>query len=208
MEIRLEIPDTFLEEEEWDRLKEFFNREEKEDLKEDFKKVIPAALSEYIDMFIGRGFPSRNEEIRQDRLFNLIKYYYGGKFPSESEVSSMFQETQTRCKSLIRLVLTRYRYDLKEELENAIIDTICAVKHNDSEDDPAYHVTIPSGIIVEELNRILNKEVPTYLNVRKIPGTGIRYSISEASYCKLKELYCPVEEECSDCPGIRCNEED
>lgn len=210
MEIRVELPDDFFEEDQLNRLKEFFNRTEDEELKEDIQKIIPAALSEYMDMFVGRGFPTRNEEIRQQRLFNLIKHYYGS-FPSESEVSSMFQETQSRSKNLIRLVTTRYRYDLKDEIENAIIDTICAVKHNGSRNNPAYHVTIPSEIIVEELNSILNKVVPKNLNVRKITGTGIRYSISEASYCKLKELYCPIEEdddECDGCPGNRCNEED
>lgn len=203
MEISVELPDKFFSDDEWDRLKELFNKEEDEELEEDIKKVIPAALREYIDMFVGKGFPSRNEEIRQDRLFNLIKYYYDGKFPSESEVSSMFQETQSRSKSLNRLVMTRYRYDLKNELRNAILNTICNVKHNNDTENPAYEVIIQSSIIVEELNRILNKKAPKYFNIRKIPGTGIRYYISEDSCCKLKELYCPIGPVCLNCP-IEC----
>jgi hypothetical protein len=205
MEITVELSDEFFEEDALDRLMEFFEKED--EFKNDLKKLIPAALSEYINMLVGNGIPSSVNEIRQYRLYYLIKHYYKGKFPSEEEVSAMFQETQSRSKSLIRLVLTRFRYDLKDEIKNAIIDVICSVKHKEG-NNPAYHVTIQSEIIAEEMNRIINKEAPTFLNIKKISGMGRRYIISPASYCKLKELYCPVDVECPGCPGSHCNEED
>ncbi len=195
MEITIDLSNEFFDEDEWTRLKDFFERDEIEDLKEDLEKIIPAASSEYKEMFVGRGFPSRADEIRQYRLFYLIQHYFG-ELPSESEVSAMFQETQSRSKNLIRLVLTRFRYDLKEEIDNAIINAICSAKHNGSQESPAYHVTIQSDIIVEELNRVINKNAPRCLIVKKIAGTGRSYSISEDSYDKLREVYGLSDEDC------------
>lgn len=197
MEITIDLSNEFFDEEEWTRLKDFFERAEIEDLKEDLEKIIPAALSEYKEMFVGRGFPSRADEIRQYRLFYLIKHYFGG-LPSESEVSAMFQETQSRSKGLIRLVITRFRYDLKEEIDNALIKTLCAAKLKDDEDNPAYHVTIQSDIIVEELNRLINKKAPKCLVVKRISGTGRNYTISEDSYQRLMDHY---EMSVDDCPS-------
>lgn len=194
MEINVELDDYFFEDDEWIRLKDFFNRETNEELKDDLKKVILSSLSEYKEMFVGRGFPTRADEIRQYRLFYLIKYYFKA-LPSESEVSSMFQETQSRSKSLIRLVLTRFRYDLKDEINNALINTLCSAKKKNK--DPSYHVTIQSDIIVEELNRIINKKAPKCLIIKKVSGTGRNYSISEDSYDKLKKLLIS-----DDCPEI------
>ena len=154
-----------------------------------------------IQSLVGRGFPSRADEIRQYRLFFLIKHYFG-RIPTESEVSSMFQETQSRSKSLIRLVLTRFHYDLKGEIDNALKEAICAARHNNSENNPAYHVTIQSDIIVEELNRTISKKAPKCLLVKKIPGTGRSYSISEDSYDKLIEQHFPEGENCPDEDGL------
>lgn len=195
MKITIDLSKQFFDDDEWIRLKDFFEKDEIEDLKDDLEKIIPAALSEYKEMFVGRGFPSRADEIRQYRLFYLIKHYFG-ELPSESEVSAMFQETQSRSKSLIRLVLTRFRYDLKEEIDNALINAICSARPNNSEGNPAYHVTIQSDIIVEELNRVINKNAPRCLIVKKNPGTGRSYSISEDSYDKLREVYGLTDENC------------
>lgn len=193
MEINIELPENFFEQDEWHRLQDFFNKESIEDLNEDLKKIMLSALKEYKEMFIGRGFPSRADEIREYRLFYLIKNYFKG-FPSEAEVSDMFQETQTRSKSLIRNVLTRFRFDLKDEIDNVLKDTLCSARLTEDENQE-YRVTIQSDIIVEEFNRIINKKAPKCKVIKKVSGTGRNYSISEDSYDKLKMFLIP-----EDCP--------
>lgn len=197
LRIEIDLSDEFLEK---DRLKEFFNVSDDEDLKDPISKIIKSSLTEYQDMCVGRGFLSRAEDIRQYRLFYLIKYYYG-TIPTETEVSLMFQETQSRSKTLIRMVLTRFRYDLKEQIENKLKDTFCAAKKVENEDE--YRVTIQSDILVEELNRIINKEAPRCQIVRKFSGTGRSYRIQADSYDKLKVYFfrdgdCPSREEDED----------
>lgn len=187
MEITIDLTDEFFDEDEWTRLQDFFDKNEKDNLSEDFEKIILAALCEYKEMFVGRGFPTRADEIRQYRLFYLIKHYFG-ELPSESDVSAMFQETQSRSRSLIRLVLTKFRYDLKNEIDTALIMTLIDAKLKEGE-TPAYHVTIESDIIVEELNRLINKNAPKCLIVRRISGTGRNYSISEDSFKRLLKHY-------------------
>ena len=175
MEITVELNDEILE---LDRLKDFFNVEENEELINPLSKIILASLSEYQEMCVGRGFPSRAEDLRQYRLFYLIKHYFG-RIPTESEVSVMFQETQSRSKSLIRLVLTRFRYDLKDEIDEKLKETFCDATRTEDEE---YRVTIQSDVIVEELNRILNKEFPRCIIVKKYSGTGRSYCIQGDSY--------------------------
>lgn len=189
MEITIELNDEILE---IDRLKDFFNVEEEGELINPLRKIIIASLNEYQDMCVGRGFLSRAEDIRQYRLFYLIKYYFG-RIPTESEVSEMFQETQSRSKSLIRLVLTRFRYDLKEEIDEKLKETFCDATLTE---DDEYRVTIQSDIIVEEINRIINKEAPRCKIVKKYPGTGRSYCIQPDSYDKLRVHFFGIDRDC------------
>lgn len=189
-EISVEIPENFFEDYEWNDLEDLFKRQNNEGLEENLKKVILAALKEYKEMFLGRGLPSRADEIQQYRLFCLIKNYFGVEhFPSESEVAEMFQLTQSKSKSLIRLILTRYHYDLKEEIEHILIKTVNDADPYDDDEVSGYIVTIPSDIIVEELNRIINKNAPKCFIIRKIPGTARRYRISDETYSQLEKHF-------------------
>ncbi len=68
-------------------------------------------------MFLGRGFPSHADEIQQHRLYLMIKYCFKDTLPSEAQVSSIFQLTQSKSRSLICSVLTRFHYELTEDLK-------------------------------------------------------------------------------------------
>lgn len=134
-------------------------------------------------MFLGMGMPSRADEIRQYRLFFLIKYYFKDHLPSEAEVSSMFQLTQSRSKNLIRAVMTRFRYDLEDVIENTLKNAIENASWDD--DHGKYAMVIQSNIILEELNRLISLVAPKYENVTKVPKSSRKYFVSEDS---LREL--------------------
>lgn len=191
MRINFELGDI-IESREKEKLKTLFDCENDVQLEETLNNVVKASLSEYKEMFLGRGLPSRADEIQQHRLFYLIKYHFSGRLPSESEVSALFQLTQTRSKSLIRFVMTRFHYDLEEEVKNSLISTLESAEE-DSED--GYRVVIQSDNVLEELNRIISREAPDLDPVRKVPKMSRTFAISTDSHNKLWESLIDDEED-------------
>lgn len=124
MPIHIELPDGFFGDDERERLKALFKVQDDQGFSAALGRVVCAALDEYKEMFLGKRLPSRADEIRQHRLFHLIKHFFVGRLPSEAEVSSMFQLTHSRSRSLLRFVMTRFRYDLEEEIRNTLRDAV------------------------------------------------------------------------------------
>ena len=180
MSFNIEIPDDFFSEDEQNKLMNLFETKDDPKFSKALQKVVHAALSEYKEMFLGIGLPSRADEIQQHRLFYLIKHYFEDRLPSEAEVSSMFQLTQSRSKNLIRLVMTRFHYDLEMEIKNTLKKTIRKAELNDKGTE--YRVIIQSDNVLEELNRIIAVEAPRFDPVRKVRNMSRTYSISEDSY--------------------------
>ena len=169
--------DGFFDEKETKKLKDLFGVESDSEFLNVLQKVTHAALSEYKQMFLGMGMPSRAEEIQQYRLYYLIKHYFGETMPSEAEVSAMFQLTQPRSRSLIRSVVTRFRFDLEQELLTTLKETI----ENAELEDGEYHVVIRSNHILDELNQIIETEAPDLDPIRKVRNKARTYCISEDS---------------------------
>lgn len=59
-------------------------------------RIALAALDEYREMLLEGGAPSRADEVLEHRLYFLIRHYFGGRIPSEPEVSQTFHETQSK----------------------------------------------------------------------------------------------------------------
>ena len=117
------------------------------------KGIIMASFIEYKDMLLGNGLPTRADEIKQHRLFHLIKHHFKGRIPNESEVSRMFQLTESESRSLIKNVRTRFRYQLENEINNTLKEVIVACSLNNDK----YETIIQSDNVLEELNRILTQ---------------------------------------------------
>lgn len=83
-----------------------------EALDDALRRVALAALDEYREMLLEGGAPSRADEVLEHRLYFLIRHYFGGRIPSEPEVSQTFHETLSKSRTLIRNVLTRYSREL------------------------------------------------------------------------------------------------
>lgn len=187
MPIQIELPDDFFSADQKEKLKELFKIETNSEFQVKVQQVARAALSEYMEMFLGMGLPSRADEIQQHRLFFLIQHYFQETIPSETEVSSHFQLTRSRSRSLIRSVMTRYHYQLEQQLKNTLKESL-TFKIDDPNDDSLYQLRIKSDNVVDQLNIILEREAPELDRIRKVPTTGRMYRVSKTSYEKLKTV--------------------
>lgn len=185
MPITIELPEDFFKDQELEKLKVLFHIQDDNGFSEVIQKVACAALSEYKEMFLGMGLPSRADEIMQHRLYYLIKYYFETTLPPEAEVSSLFQLTQSRSKTLIRYVMARFRNELEKEIKNTLRETIQRAKlHKDSE---AYRVVIQSENVLAELNQIIELDAPDLDPIKKVQHMSKTFSISVDSYNVLRD---------------------
>jgi hypothetical protein len=180
MPTTIQIPDNFFREDEKEKLKVLLNVGTEEKFGEALNKIILAALDEYRDMFLGMGLPSRADEIREYRLYYLIKRFFNGRIPDELEVSSMFQLPESRSKNLILYVLTRFHYDLDEEILNTLKEIIRGAEriHEGLE----FRVFIQSRNMVEELDRIIGRGGVRYKKLSKARNESNMYIIAPDSY--------------------------
>lgn len=183
MPIQIEIPDGFFAEDEQEKLKLLFGVKTDDSFAKALNRVALAALDEYRDMFLGMGMPSRANEIREFRLYYLIKRFFQGRIPDELEVSSLFQLPESRSKSLILYVLTRFRYDLEGEIYDTLRTSIAEADVIDKGRE--YRAFIPSANMVEELNRIISRSNPRFRRLSKVRSEPHLYSIAPDSYNAL-----------------------
>lgn len=182
MNITLDIPEYILNEDNKQRLKNTLNTGD-EDL--NMNGIILASFLEYKDMLLGNGLPTRADEIKQHRLFHLIKHYFRGRIPNEAEVSRMFQLTESESKSLIKNVRTRFRYQLESEINNTLKQVMLEYTKNDDK----YEVIIQSDNVLEELNRILTQVNPVLEPIKKVRDSSRKYSMAEDTYNALKRHF-------------------
>lgn len=176
--INLQITDDFFTEDEVQKLKVLFKCEDNEELNLALKNIALAALTEYKEMLLGKGLPTRADEIKQHRLFHLVKHYFQGVIPTEAEVSSMFQLTETESRALIRNVRTRFRYQLEGEILTTLQQTVVSAELNGDK----YHVVIQSDNVLEELNRVVSSNAPQLDPITKVRGSARKYQISEDTF--------------------------
>src|SRR6266481_3704504 len=71
-----------------------------------------AAIREYAQMFLGQKVYTRGSDIREFRLFLLIREAFGNKIPDEQDVCGLFQCSTNQARALIRAVMSKYQYEL------------------------------------------------------------------------------------------------
>jgi hypothetical protein len=95
-----------------------FEQEQKEPVKKTLRisdheithalqRIAKASLTEYLKMLVEGGMPSRADEAKQDRLLYLIQSYFGQTLPTESQISTIFQLTQSQSKTLLKNTLSQ-----------------------------------------------------------------------------------------------------
>lgn len=182
--ITIQLTNDLLDEQEIQKLMTLFNCQSDEEFNLALKNVTLAALTEYKEMLLGKGLPTRADEIKQHRLFHLVKHYFRGVMPTEAEVSSMFQLTETESRALIRNVRTRFRYQLEAEILNTLQQTVISAELNEDK----YHVVIQSDNVLEELNRVVSTNAPQLDPITKVRGSARKYQISEDTFELLSNV--------------------
>jgi hypothetical protein len=142
-----------------------------------------AALTEYTQMFLGKRVFRRGTDHSEYRLLLLIQGPFGGRVPDEQEVSRLFQTTATESRALIRSVISKYQYLLRDAIDaslRALVET-AAQDH----DGGPFTVMIRSQNMVDELNRLLAEIDGSLPPVRKKRGGVTTYEIEPSSRARL-----------------------
>jgi hypothetical protein len=155
------------------------------DLPEHLEAHANAAVEEYVRMFLGQRVYTRGSDIREYRLLLLIKHALGGRIPSEAEVSRLFQTTESQSRSLIRSVMSKFQYELREEIVQTLRETLSESGRESDEAD--YEVVIDSDNVVDELNRRIQAIDGTLPAIQKKRGTASTYVLRPSSHDRLIE---------------------
>lgn len=184
MRIDIEIPDQIFTIDEKQRLAQTLGIN-LANLEDKMQGILLAAFIEYKEMLLGKGLPTRADEIKQHRLLHLVKHYFKGRIPSETEVSGMFQLTEAESKSLIKNVMTRFRYQLEEEIYNTGKEVVenCELRED------KYEVAIQSDNVLERLNWIIRNGNPDLESIRKIRDAAGKYSMTKDTYQFLENYF-------------------
>ncbi|OWY40958.1 hypothetical protein CEK28_01410 [Xenophilus sp. AP218F] len=142
-----------------------------------------ASINEYLAMFRGQKVFKRGSDMLEYRLLLLIETAFNGVIPDERTVSSLFQTTLTESRSLIRSVISKYQYQLRNCVERTLGVALTAATRQNNIDD--YTVVINSQNVVDELNKTLADIDGSLSPVVKRRGSVSTFEIPPSSYNRL-----------------------
>lgn len=185
MEISVDLENLELDDEEKSQVSDIINSEDEEELSEDLSPFMRAAAEEYIRMFLGQKKFTRGRDIIEYRLFLLIKHVFKERIPDEQTVCDLFQVKDTKARSLIRSVMSKYQYDLDKRIEDSITRAIENAE-KDENDESQYILDIDKSL-ADEINGLLTKIDRSSSQVKKKRNTTSSYLLKESSKEKLEE---------------------
>lgn len=144
-----------------------------------------AALSEYLEAYLGRRAFSRGSDILEHRLSLLIRHAFAGKIPTAAQVSDLFQTTLSASRALIRNTFSKYRFDLDKVAADAAKAVLEAVTWTG---DNSWNAKIAAPNMVELLNRRLLSANPGHKEIVRTQGAIGTYVITDDAYQEL----CPM----------------
>lgn len=147
-----------------------------------FASFADAAVEEYARMFLGQKVFTRGSDIREYRLFLLIRRAFGNLLPDEQTVCDLFQCTLSQSRALIRSVTSKYQYELRDAIETALKEAIKGVR-KDSNGKLVF--TVASENIVAGLNRLLAALDLSQDEVIRSAGKLATYELKPAAYTAL-----------------------
>jgi hypothetical protein len=184
MNIAIRMDETDLSLEKLGLLKDSLGLTNDTQLKDHITKLCKTALIEYVTMIVEKGLPTKAEEIKQDRLYFLIRYYYENRIPTEFDVSSIFHLTSTQSKSLLRNVKSRYKTKIPQAtLSRTLSEVLSTAERNGNNWD----IIIESDLIKEDINIIVSKKGPTLQLLKKKADSANQYEIYADTYNLLKK---------------------
>ena len=186
MKVEMKIPDSTINADDMDILKKSLGIKGNGDMDQVFPKLTKSAFFEYLKMFLENGMSHSADEVRQDRLYFLIQNYYCDRIPTEAEVSSIFQLTNSQSKTLLRNTISRYRTKIEYQIHESLRAVVEEMDRSNPSDP--YEVVIESDIILEELNEFVKQNGPTLTPIHKKMGCACKYKIKKDTYKLLKTI--------------------
>ena len=146
---------------------------------------IRASAKEYLSMYRGQKVFRRATDIHEFRLLLLIEETFSGRIPDEHEVTKLFQTTPSESRSLIRSVLAKYQYKIKEGILGTVKSALLRARQDIQGGD--YAVAINSLNIVDEMNRLLADKDGSLHQVRRKRDSVSTYEIKPSSFNALAQ---------------------
>lgn len=144
-----------------------------------------AALSEYLECYVGRRAFARGSDILEHRLSLLITHAFNRQIPTAAKVSNLFQTTLSASRTLIRNTFSKYRHQLVS-VEEASAKRVLEAADWSGNNGWFANVTTPN--LVETLNRKLLAASPTSKEVARVPSVVGVYHIDQDAY----DVLCPL----------------
>lgn len=152
----------------------------------EMKKYSEAATEEYMRMVLGQRVFTRGTDMREYRLYLLIKHVFAGRLPTEQQISSLFQTTTSQSRALLRAVMSKYQYELQDAINGTLRDEL--KKAQNDPNDGGYLITVDSENVIEAFNRKLAAIDGTLPQITKERNTVSTFVIPNSSHEKLVEL--------------------
>jgi hypothetical protein len=149
-----------------------------------FASFAEAAVEEYARMFLGQKVFTRGSDIREYRLFLLIRRAFGNSLPDEQTVCDLFQCTISQSRALIRSVMSKYQYELRGAVETALKEAIKGVR---KDANGSLVFTVASENVVAALNKLLAAVDPSQDQVVRSTGKLATYELKPAAYIALSK---------------------
>jgi hypothetical protein len=149
-----------------------------------------AATLEYVEQFLGRKVFTRGSDIREYRLFLLIRYLFDERIPSEDQVSALFQTTASQSRALIRAVSSKYQYDLataREATLKAAVEAIGQPANAQAGSD--WSLDGQSDYVIEALNAVVSRQDGTLTRLIRSQGTASSYVVRPATRTALRSFF-------------------
>jgi hypothetical protein len=118
-----------------------------EELSDKLERIANAAMNEYLDMILGNHLPTRADEMREQRVYYLLKHFFIDRFPTESEICQLFQTTESGSRTLLRNVRAKYKFEVQEHIRNSVELALSTAEGNP--EMKHYVVTIESENVLE-----------------------------------------------------------
>jgi hypothetical protein len=146
------------------------------------KSYAEAATLEYIRMFLGQKVFTRGSDIREYRLFLLIRTAFKDAVPDEQTVCALFQCTLSQSRGLLRAVMSKYQYELSDAIKRTLTKLLEDVKKNKN---GVLVIAINNESVVGELNKVLASVDSAQDQIARQPGKLATYELKPDAYQKL-----------------------
>lgn len=177
---------TVLSEAERAQLAHILSSTDEEQLDEKLRAFSEAATEEYVRMVLGQRVFTRGQDVREYRLYLLIRHFFKGRLPTEQEISALFQTTTSQSRALLRAVMSKYQYELADAITDSLAAALSSAKQ--ARGSSVWTLTVDSGNVIDALNRRLVAIDGTLPPIIRRSGTMTTYEIQNSAHQKLSEL--------------------